>query len=54
VRAALERHIAESDVNYVLLQLAFGNLTHAQSLRTLDLFVREVQPALTKVSEIFT
>jgi alkanesulfonate monooxygenase SsuD/methylene tetrahydromethanopterin reductase-like flavin-dependent oxidoreductase (luciferase family) len=49
VRAALERHIAESGVNYVLLQLAFGNLSHAQSLRTLDLFVREVQPALTKV-----
>ena len=52
VREALSRHIAESGVNYVLLQLAFGTLTHAQSMRTLDLFVREVRPHLMNAAAL--
>jgi hypothetical protein len=46
VKAELLKDIATSGVNYPLLQIAFGNLTHAQSLRTLDLFTREILPAL--------
>jgi alkanesulfonate monooxygenase SsuD/methylene tetrahydromethanopterin reductase-like flavin-dependent oxidoreductase (luciferase family) len=46
VRAQLESHIAESGINYLLLQLAFGNLTHAQQMRSLKLFATEVMPKL--------
>ncbi len=46
VRAELTRHLAESSVNYPLVQLAFGNLTPAQSLRTLQLLAAEVLPAV--------
>ena len=38
VRNELTRHIQESSVNYPLLQLAFGNLTAAQSMQSLKLF----------------
>jgi alkanesulfonate monooxygenase SsuD/methylene tetrahydromethanopterin reductase-like flavin-dependent oxidoreductase (luciferase family) len=48
VRTELTRHVAESSVNYPLLQLAFGNLTQAQSMRSLTLFAAEVLPALRK------
>jgi alkanesulfonate monooxygenase SsuD/methylene tetrahydromethanopterin reductase-like flavin-dependent oxidoreductase (luciferase family) len=44
VRDELHRHVAESGVNYVLLQLAFGSLTHEQEVRTLELFAAEVMP----------
>jgi alkanesulfonate monooxygenase SsuD/methylene tetrahydromethanopterin reductase-like flavin-dependent oxidoreductase (luciferase family) len=32
--------------NYLVLKLAFGSLTHRQEMRSLDLFRREVMPAL--------
>jgi alkanesulfonate monooxygenase SsuD/methylene tetrahydromethanopterin reductase-like flavin-dependent oxidoreductase (luciferase family) len=48
VRSELGRHIEESGVNYPLLQLAFGNLTHAQSMRSLKLLAAEVLPQLRK------
>jgi len=48
VRNELTRHIAESGINYPLLQLAFGNLTAAQSLQTLKLFASEVMPHLPR------
>jgi alkanesulfonate monooxygenase SsuD/methylene tetrahydromethanopterin reductase-like flavin-dependent oxidoreductase (luciferase family) len=32
--------------NYLVLQLAFGSLTHAQEMHSLDLFAGEVMPAL--------
>jgi alkanesulfonate monooxygenase SsuD/methylene tetrahydromethanopterin reductase-like flavin-dependent oxidoreductase (luciferase family) len=32
--------------NYLVLKLAFGSLTHAQEMRTLNLFTSEVMPAL--------
>jgi len=44
VRRELLRHIDEGGVTYPLLQLAFGTLTHAQELRTLQLFASEVLP----------
>jgi alkanesulfonate monooxygenase SsuD/methylene tetrahydromethanopterin reductase-like flavin-dependent oxidoreductase (luciferase family) len=46
VRDALATHIAESGVNHVDLQLAFGALTHDQQMRTLKLFATEVMPKL--------
>lgn len=49
VRDMLAKHIEESTVNYVCLQLAFGNVTHAQSMRTLELFASEVAPKLPNV-----
>jgi alkanesulfonate monooxygenase SsuD/methylene tetrahydromethanopterin reductase-like flavin-dependent oxidoreductase (luciferase family) len=49
VRTELLRDIATAGVNYPLIQIAFGNVNHAQSLRTLDLFTREILPALRKL-----
>jgi alkanesulfonate monooxygenase SsuD/methylene tetrahydromethanopterin reductase-like flavin-dependent oxidoreductase (luciferase family) len=46
VRTALAREIAATGVNYLMLRLAFGDLTLAESLRSLDLFTREVAPSL--------
>ncbi len=48
VRAELLRHIEELGVNHLLLQLAFGALTQAQSMRSLKLLAAEVLPALRK------
>ena len=49
VRAELLRHIEEAGINYPLLQVTFGTLTHAQQLRTLQLFASEVLPAIRKL-----
>jgi len=46
VKAELLKDIATAGVNYPLIQIAFGNLSHAQSLKTLDLFAREILPAI--------
>ncbi len=46
VRDALGEHIAETGIDYLLLQLAFGKQTHEQEMRTLELFAKEVMPAL--------
>ena len=49
VRSELMRHITESGINYPLLQLAFGNLSQAHSLRTLQLFAAEVLPQMRAI-----
>lgn len=49
VRQELLRHIEESGINYPLLQLAFGNLTPAQEMRTLEALAREVLPAIREL-----
>ncbi len=49
VKAELLKHIRDSGVNYPLLQLAFGNLSHAQALRSLALFTREILPDIRKL-----
>ena len=33
-------------INYLVLQLAFGSLGHTHEMRSLELFSREVKPAL--------
>ena len=35
--------------NYLLAQFAFGNLSHTQEMKSLDLFARQVMPALAKL-----
>jgi alkanesulfonate monooxygenase SsuD/methylene tetrahydromethanopterin reductase-like flavin-dependent oxidoreductase (luciferase family) len=37
--------------NYLVLMLAFGSLTHAQEMHSLDLFRREVMPRLAGLNE---
>lgn len=44
VAQGLQREISISGVNYVLTRFAFGNLTYEESLRSLNLFVRDVMP----------
>ncbi len=48
VRAVLADQIGKSGVNYLLLRFAFGDLSLAESLQSVDLFQREVMPALAK------
>ena len=46
VREQVTRLVAEGGINYVIGAFAWGSLTHAQSRHSLDLFVREVMPAV--------
>ena len=46
VTEAIRHQVAEAGVNYLLCRFAFGNLTLAESLRSVDLFSRHVMPAL--------
>jgi alkanesulfonate monooxygenase SsuD/methylene tetrahydromethanopterin reductase-like flavin-dependent oxidoreductase (luciferase family) len=46
VRAKLNEAIAATGVNYLLLRFAFGDMTLTEALRSVDLFAREVRPAL--------
>ena len=46
VRAALEAQLAESGANYLGCRFAFGDLTLAESLRSVELFAQEVMPHL--------
>jgi alkanesulfonate monooxygenase SsuD/methylene tetrahydromethanopterin reductase-like flavin-dependent oxidoreductase (luciferase family) len=47
VRKFMAAEIEASGCNYLLSWFAFGDMTLAESLRSLDLFSREVMPALT-------
>jgi alkanesulfonate monooxygenase SsuD/methylene tetrahydromethanopterin reductase-like flavin-dependent oxidoreductase (luciferase family) len=46
VRAVLAAQLAESGANYLGCRFAFGDLTFAESMRSLELFTREVMPHL--------
>ncbi len=46
VRRVLLAQAKKCKHNYLVLKLAFGSLTHAQEMRTLELFRTEVMPAL--------
>jgi alkanesulfonate monooxygenase SsuD/methylene tetrahydromethanopterin reductase-like flavin-dependent oxidoreductase (luciferase family) len=46
VAEKLRAQIAESGANYLVTRFAYGDLTLAESLRSLDLFQRHVMPAL--------
>ena len=51
VRAMLTAQVKEAGNNYLVCRLAFGDLTLAESMRSLDLFARAVMPALADVRE---
>ena len=42
----IKSQMAEAGTDYFVAQFAFGDLTLSEVLRTVDLFVREVMPAL--------
>ncbi len=42
----LQREVAASAANYLVGQFAFGDLTLAESLRTVELFQKEVMPKM--------
>jgi len=46
VRRILTAQAERIGQNYLVLLLAFGSLTHAQEMHSLDLFAREVMPTL--------
>ena len=46
MRDALAAQIAETGVNYLVCRLAFGDMALAESLRSLELFARQVMPEL--------
>jgi alkanesulfonate monooxygenase SsuD/methylene tetrahydromethanopterin reductase-like flavin-dependent oxidoreductase (luciferase family) len=46
VRDVLAAQVAETGINYFLCRAAFGDLSYAQTLRSVELFAREVMPAL--------
>jgi len=47
IREKVVRLAADSGINYLGGSFAWGSLTHAQSSRSLDLFVKEVMPAVS-------
>jgi alkanesulfonate monooxygenase SsuD/methylene tetrahydromethanopterin reductase-like flavin-dependent oxidoreductase (luciferase family) len=49
VRAAIERETAELGTNYLLAYMFFGTLSYADARRSLDLFSKEVLPAVEKL-----
>ena len=49
VRAALADQIAELGYNYLVCQLAWGDLGHDNEMRSLELFAAEVMPALSNL-----
>jgi alkanesulfonate monooxygenase SsuD/methylene tetrahydromethanopterin reductase-like flavin-dependent oxidoreductase (luciferase family) len=48
VREKLAELVDKADFNYMMLPLSWGNLTAAQTRRSLDLFAQEVMPAYVK------
>lgn len=51
VAAILREQIAGSGVNYLLMRFAFGDLSLDESLCSVNLFAREVMPALQEMAE---
>ncbi len=48
VRARIEQELEESGANYYVPRFAYGNLTHEESVRSLELFTNEVMPHFQK------
>jgi alkanesulfonate monooxygenase SsuD/methylene tetrahydromethanopterin reductase-like flavin-dependent oxidoreductase (luciferase family) len=48
VRATIEKEVEETGANYYVPRFAFGNLTHEESVRSLELFTSEVMPHFQK------
>ena len=52
VRELLASEIAQSGVNYLLCRFAFGDLTLAESLRSVDLFAADVMPHFSGAQKV--
>jgi alkanesulfonate monooxygenase SsuD/methylene tetrahydromethanopterin reductase-like flavin-dependent oxidoreductase (luciferase family) len=48
VRQTIERQLEESGANYFVPRFAYGDLTHEESVRSLELFTHEVMPHFRK------
>jgi len=48
VREKVARYFKESGCNYLVLSFAWGSLTHEQSRKSLEIFVKEVMPAFAE------
>jgi alkanesulfonate monooxygenase SsuD/methylene tetrahydromethanopterin reductase-like flavin-dependent oxidoreductase (luciferase family) len=46
VRDHYVRYAAEGNANYIVINVPFGDMTHAEAERTLDAFIAEVMPAV--------
>jgi alkanesulfonate monooxygenase SsuD/methylene tetrahydromethanopterin reductase-like flavin-dependent oxidoreductase (luciferase family) len=46
VERELAQHIAESGINMLIAQIAFGNMPHEREMHSLRLFATEVMPKL--------
>jgi alkanesulfonate monooxygenase SsuD/methylene tetrahydromethanopterin reductase-like flavin-dependent oxidoreductase (luciferase family) len=44
VRAKIEEQLEQSGANYFVTRFAYGNLTHEESVRSLERFTAEVMP----------
>ncbi len=51
VRKLLAQQLTETGCNYVVGQFAFGDMTLDETLRSIELFTREVMPALRDIRE---
>ena len=51
VRRTLAAQASAGGVNYLVCRFAFGDLTLAESLRSLDLFTRDCMPGLARIGE---
>ncbi len=47
VRETLASHVDVSGITYLCCRFAFGDLSHAETMRSLELFATEVMPALS-------
>jgi hypothetical protein len=50
VARELAEVVRESGINYLMLVFSFGDLRPELAMRSMDLFVREVMPALRAVA----
>jgi alkanesulfonate monooxygenase SsuD/methylene tetrahydromethanopterin reductase-like flavin-dependent oxidoreductase (luciferase family) len=50
VREQMQRLVETSGCNYVVCSFAWGSMPHAQRLRSMNLFVDEVMPALSAIA----
>jgi alkanesulfonate monooxygenase SsuD/methylene tetrahydromethanopterin reductase-like flavin-dependent oxidoreductase (luciferase family) len=48
VRTRIEQELEQSGANYMIVRFAYGNLTDAESTRSLELFATEVLPHFQK------
>jgi alkanesulfonate monooxygenase SsuD/methylene tetrahydromethanopterin reductase-like flavin-dependent oxidoreductase (luciferase family) len=50
VRDHFVRYAAEGNANYIVINVPFGDMTHAEARRTLDAFIAEVMPAVREAA----